>query len=453
MAMVRFRTYAWAVIFVALGWLALLILDRPDRLSNPEGLLFWILLLAVAETLPVAMGFEAQVTMGFPLLVAAAIVLDPAAAMIVAGIGMFDLRELKREIPLHRSLFNRAQIMLSVAAMAGIFTVWDSFNPAVILLAALVDALLNFGFVAGAIHFDRGYGFVDAFLELPPRPVGGFVVSYALLAILGAATARAYIEIGSGREWVVVAILIPLLFGRMAIQGAKAQQELSERIRKQQQALLVASEQVFQEREQERARIAESIHDTSLQMLAAAAYGCANATELLRSGDVGRVESAIASTQTALDSAMSGLRESLGDLRRSAIEEGGLMETIRRFVEQLETLWEARIAVEGGILEEPPTPVSLAAFQIVQEALVNALKHSGGKSVTVRMTEDDGRLHVVVVDAGRGFEVDQDAGNSHMGMRLMRQRAEGVGGHIEIASRPGEETRIEAVLPAGIPVG
>ena len=448
--MPRFRVYSWGVIGLAVASLAGLLLDRPDRLSDPRDLLFWVLLVAVAETLPVALGFEAQVTMGFPLLLSAAIVLDPAAAMIVAGIGMFDQRELKGEIPLHRSLFNRAQVMLAVGAMALIFSVADPFNPAVILLAALMDALVNLGLVAGAIHFDRGHGFIKTFLELPPRPVGGFAVSYGLLAILGAATARAYLEIGSGREWVVVAILIPLLFGRMTIQGAKAQQELSERIRKQQQALLAASEQVFQEREHDRARIAESLHDTSLQMLAAAAYGCANASQLLRSGQVEKAEAALSSTHAAVNSAIGGLRDALVDLRRSAIEEGGLMETIRRFVEELETLWEARISIEGDIPREPPTPVALAAFQILQEALVNALKHSGTKSVTVRLREDDGRLHVAVLDAGRGLEVSAEDEEVHMGMRLMRQRAEGVGGEIEVESRPGEGTHVKAVLPAGI---
>lgn len=128
------------------------------------------------------------------------------------------------------------------------------------------------------------------------------------------------------------------------------------------------------------------------------------------------------------------------------------METIRRFAEELETLWEAQISIAGDIPREPPTPVALAAFQIVQEALVNALKHSGTKSVVVRLREDDARLHVAVIDEGRGLEPGREDDEEHMGMRLMRQRAAGVGGDIEVESRPGEGTHVRAVLPAGITV-
>lgn len=448
----RFRAYAWTTTGITLALLVALFEARPDRLPEISTLLFWIGLLAIAEILPVALGFEARITMGFPVLLAAAIVLDPAGAMIVAGIGSFDSRELNRSIALHRALFNRTQVMLAVSAMAVVFTLGYPFNPAVILLAALIDATINFGLVAGAIYFDRGVGFIQAFKALPPRPIGGFAVSYGLLALLGAATARAYIEIGSGREWVIVAILIPLLFARMTIQGAKAQQELSDRIRRQQAALLAATEQVFQEREQERSRIAETIHDTSLQMLAAASYGCENATQLLRSGDVPRAQTTISSTQSAVNNAISALRESLVDLRRSAIEEGGLMETIRRFVEQLETIWDARIDVEGRVEREPPIPVALAAFQILQEALVNALKHAESESVTVQIGEEEGMLRIAVVDRGTGFDTSRDAGEDHLGMTLMRERAEGVGGSIELDSRPGEGTRVQALLPAGITV-
>lgn len=447
-----FRIYAWTVTLSALAAVILLLAIEPGGLPSFPILVFWIAILGIAEILPVALGFEAQFTMGFPVLLAAAIVLDPAAAMLVGGIGFIDRRELNRTIPVHRALFNRAQVMLAVGAMAAVFTVFHPFNPIAILLAASLDAGINFGLVAGAVHFDRGVGFVSAFRALPPRPILGFAVSYALLALLGAATARAYLEVGSGREWVVIAILIPLLFARMTIQGAKAQQELSDRIRRQQAALLAATEQVFQEREQERSRIAETIHDTSLQMLAAASYGCENTTQLLRVGDVPRAQTTISSAQNAVNNAISALRESLVDLRRSAIEEGGLMETIRRFVEQLETIWDARIEVQGRVEREPPIPVALAAFQILQEALVNALKHAESETVTVQIGEEEGMLRIAVVDRGTGFDTSRDAGEDHLGMTLMRERAEAVGGSIDLDSRAGEGTRVQALLPAGITV-
>jgi signal transduction histidine kinase len=383
---------------------------------------------------------------------ATAILFHPLVAMTIAAVGYFDSREFRREIPPHRAVFNRAQVMLAAGTAALIFDLFsDPFHPLVVLLGAGAHLAVNLSLVAGAIHFDRGIRFVEALRRIPPPPVAGFFLSTLLLTALGAATARAYLAVEHGGEWVVIAILIPLLFARMSIQGAKVQQEMSERVRKQQEALLVASENVFQEREQERARIAESIHDTSLQMLAAASYGCSNTAELINAGKIDAASQTLKTAQTAVADAIAGLREALIDLRRSAVEEGGLMETVQKFADQLSTLWGARVVVEGGVQNEPPTPVALAAFQILQEGLVNALKHSRSESVTVSLEQSNGMLHIAVQDQGVGFEDEPASQEGHLGMRLMRERAEGVGGRIELRSEPGRGTRVEAVLPAGVP--
>jgi signal transduction histidine kinase len=270
---------------------------------------------------------------------------------------------------------------------------------------------------------------------------------------LGAATAVAFDRVGSGGEWVVIAILVPLLFARMTIQGAKAQEELSEKIQRQQEALLTATETVFHERELERARIAEHIHDSSLQMLAAAAYGCSNTAALLDAGKTERAKETLSSADEAIHTAIAALRESLVDLRRASVEEGGLMTTVTKFVDQLSVLWAAKIEVEGEISHEPPIPVALAAFQILQEGVVNALKHSNGDQIVVRITEDESHMvHLVVEDEGPGFDPGQHVESDHVGMLLMKERAEGVGGEIKLHSAPGRGTRLEAILPAGVKV-
>lgn len=391
--------------------------------------------------------------MGFPILLAIAILYPPSIAMSVAGIGYLDVREIRRTLPLYRALFNRAQVMLAIGSAAAILHVLPNASASpLILIAALSHLLINLSLVAGAIHFEHKIPFLKAFMMIPPKPIAGFVTTSVMLTGLGWASALAYRQVGGGGEWVVVAILVPLLFARMAIVGAKTQQELSERIRKQQEALLTATESVFQERELERARIAEHIHDTSLQALAAAAYGCANTAALLGSGKVDRAKETLDSAEIAVRQAMTGLREALVDLRRSSVEEGGLMTTLQKFVEQLSTLWGAEVTIEGEIHNEPPIPVALAAFQIVQEGLVNSLKHSQTDHVTVRISEDDAMVHLVVEDEGAGFDPDQQVGSEHVGMTLMRQRAAGVGGEIKLRSHPGEGTRLEAILPAGVSV-
>ena len=447
------KVYAWTVVAVAAGsFVTASTLFGPVEFAFGK-ILFWAALLAVAGLLAVTLGFETQVTMSFPILIATVVLFPPPAAMLIAGLGSFDSRELRWSLPLHRALFNRTQDMLAVGAASGFLSFFSEGPYALtVLMAAVIYLFMNLGFVAGAVHFEHKVPFFEAFRMIPPKPVAGFVASSLLLTALGGATALAYQEVGAGGEWVVVAILVPLLFARMAIVGAKTQQELSERIRKQQEALLTATETVFQERELERARIAEHIHDTSLQALAAAAYGCANTAALLGSGKVDRAKETLDSAEIAVRQAMTGLREALVDLRRSSVEEGGLMTTLQKFAEQLSTLWGAEVTIEGEIHNEPPIPVALAAFQIVQEGLVNSLKHSQTDHVTVRISEDDAMVHLVVEDEGAGFDPDKQVGSEHVGMTLMRQRAAGVGGEIKLRSHPGEGTRLEAILPAGVSV-
>jgi signal transduction histidine kinase len=448
----RAQVFAWSVVAAAAAILLWLSLSGEGTLPGPSTVLFWAGLAAVAELLPVALGYETRLTMIFPILLSVALLYEPFPTMVIAGIGAFDMRELKREIPLWRALFNRSQLMLAAAAAStvavpeGPATFAFPSGAASIVGAAIVFIITNLGLTALMVHIHLGFPLGKAIRSLIPTPAAGFWTSQAVLASVGAVTAAAYREIGP----FVAAFLIPLLFARLSLLGARAQQELSERVRKQQEALLEATERVFQERENERHRIAEEIHDGSLQLLAAASYGAGNANEFLKANRPDKAVEAMVGAREAVDAAIKALRESLVDLRRSSVEQGGLMETVRRFADQVSVLWGNEIEIEGTITNEPPIPVALAAFQILQEGLTNAMKHARAGPVTVRIGDDDGMVHIVVEDRGPGFDPETEVGTEHVGMRLMKERAERVGGRIELDTSPSSGTRLEAILPGGV---
>ena len=457
LGMDRFRIYAWSVVVLTIA-LFVFLATRGDAAPQLGDVIFWILVLLAVELLPVALSFGTEVTMGFPVYIALAPLFSPWVAVGIAGISALDLREIRRQIPIHQALFNRAQLMLSVAVAALVFNAYgrekilDDLGLVSILVigaGAVAFVLTNLILVALSVHFDDRIALPAAIRGLLPDPVGGFFASYILLTALGVATAEVY-DISSFGRWAVAAFLIPLIFARLSILGARAQQELSERVRQQQQALLAATEKVFEERENERKRIAADIHDTSLQMLAAASYGLGNAKEFLEAGHRDRANDAVGSAREAIDEAMSQLRGSLVDLRKSTVEEGGLAETIRKFADQVSTVWGAEVRLEGEIENEPPIPVALAAVQILQEGLVNALKHGSSQPVVIRIGDEDGMVHLAVVDEGPGFDPNAEVGEDHVGMRLMKERAARVGGRIEIESDPGHGTRLEAILPGGL---
>ena len=455
----RTRVYCWVVVGATAAVLASQVASDPASISL-GALLFWIILLMAVDLLPVSLGYDAEVMLGIPILLAVALLFPPWIAMTIAGLGAIDLREFKGEIPLSRAAFNRAQLMLAVGATSALLSTYRSpdgslFQDSVAIVvvvgvgaAAATHVVVNLALVSLALHFDGEVSFAQAVRRMMPNPVAGFLMSYVLLSALGVVTAITYEEINPAAA---AAILIPTIFARISLIGARTQQELSERIRKQQHELLQATEKVFQERENERKRVAADIHDTSLQMLAAASYSTGNAAEFLAVRRPEAAATAVESARAALEEAIKSLRDSLVDLRRSSVEEGGLMATIDKFADQMSTLWGSNIVIEGRIDNEPPIPVALAAFQILQEGVVNAMKHGGGTPVVVKVSDqEDGLVRIVVEDKGPGFNPETEAGMDHVGVRLMKERAARVGGYISFDTGVGRGTRVEAILPGGV---
>lgn len=452
------RLYDWTVVAVTAITLAYLYATRDSspRLST---FLFWIVVLMAVELLPVTLAFESQVVMSFPVHLAIAMLYPPWAAMTIAGIGAVDPREFKREVAPHRAFFNRAQQMLSVGVAAAAFSVFrsDIIEGRVgwsvvlgVLLATVLATVVNLVFVALHVHFRTGVDASAAADALLPRPIAGFWLSYVVLGALGATTALVYSRLGSLAPWAITAFLVPLLFARLTIIGAQTKQRLSERIQAQQRSLMDATEKIFSERERERARIAEWIHDSSLQTLAGANYACESAQNLLARGDLEEADRLLSSARAGLEEAIGGLRDSLVELRRPLVEQGGLLQAVRDYLAQIETLWQVDVELDADIRDEPPFGVAVGVFQILQESLVNALKHSGSQRIDVRMKESGDHLVLVVEDHGTGFDPTEEIGEEHMGLGLMKRRVGELGGTIDLRSGPGIGTRLEAVFPSRV---
>ena len=119
------------------------------------------------------------------------------------------------------------------------------------------------------------------------------------------------------------------------------------------------------------------------------------------------------------------------------------------FVSELVERWHlsARVSIEGEV-ERIPDVTLETANAIVAEALANAAKHSGAPEVSVRIIAGLEELRIEVEDRGSGVVLPTDD-EMHFGLRLLRGRAERIGGTIEIDSKPGNGTRVVAVLPVG----
>jgi two-component system, NarL family, sensor kinase len=197
---------------------------------------------------------------------------------------------------------------------------------------------------------------------------------------------------------------------------------------------------------EERNRLAREIHDTLAQGLTATALQLESADALLDAGSERAHEPlrrALSLTRSNLEEA----RRSVLDLRASPLEGRPLSEAINALVER----WEAEtgIAVRyravNGSRPLPPS-VEAALYRICQEALTNVARHAGAERATVRLVATPDRVRLVVEDDGRGFDASEVPEDRH-GIVGMRERAEVLGGTLEVRSGPGEGTRIEATVP------
>jgi signal transduction histidine kinase len=106
---------------------------------------------------------------------------------------------------------------------------------------------------------------------------------------------------------------------------------------------------------------------------------------------------------------------------------------------------QVRLIIREGFPKRLTGEVGVELLRVLQEALANTRRHSGARSVEVKLRMEDQEVLAEVTDDGRGF--DPASVQTGVGLSAMRERIEGLGGKIEFSSRPGEGTRVEIRIP------
>jgi PAS domain S-box-containing protein len=223
-----------------------------------------------------------------------------------------------------------------------------------------------------------------------------------------------------------------------AVEQNRAVRELDEK-RKRLQAL---SRRLLDAQEAERRAIARELHDDFGAMLSALKLNL----QKERGGSDAAEESL-----ALVDQAIQQVRDLASDLRPAILDDLGLAEALSWYAgrEARRAGLDLRLDVER-VDGEIPAQLETACFRIVQEALTNAIRHSGARSLEVELRARDGAIRIVVRDDGKGFDPSAPrganaAGKSH-GLLNMQERAELAGGGLEIDSAPGRGTTIRATF-------
>jgi two-component system, NarL family, sensor kinase len=197
---------------------------------------------------------------------------------------------------------------------------------------------------------------------------------------------------------------------------------------------------------EERNRLAREIHDTLAQGLTATALQLESADALLDAGSAKAHEPlrrALSLTRSNLEEA----RRSVLDLRAAPLEGRPLSEALKALVDrwEAETGIGARYRAVNGSRPLPPR-VEAALYRICQEALTNVARHAEAERAEIRLVATPDRVRLVVEDDGRGFDAPGVPEGRH-GIVGMRERAQMLGGTLEVRSGSGAGTRIEATVP------
>jgi two-component system nitrate/nitrite sensor histidine kinase NarX len=198
---------------------------------------------------------------------------------------------------------------------------------------------------------------------------------------------------------------------------------------------------------EERGLLARELHDSIAQGLAFLKIQVQLLRGALRRGDAAQV-------QRAVDELDAGIRESTADVRELLLHfrtrtntddfVAALKATLQKF--QHQTGLATHLDVHGTGVPLPPD-VQVQLLHVVQEALSNVRKHAGASGVWLDVRQHPG-WRIEVRDDGHGFDAGARADDeTHVGLRIMRERAEGIGADVQVDSAPGRGTRVVVVLP------
>lgn len=195
--------------------------------------------------------------------------------------------------------------------------------------------------------------------------------------------------------------------------------------------------------EEERKRIANDIHDDSLQVLA----GLTMRLQLMaQKSEDPELRKSLREVNSTLSGAGKRLRKLIFDLRPDTLELG-LGPALRFFLEQTATDSDPQLTIEDKLSEDPPLEIRTLVYRACQEALRNVRKHAKAGHVEISLADADSGISVRIHDDGVGFDTTRSGSPGHIGLIAMRERIQLAGGRTTVVSEPGRGTSVEFWLP------
>jgi NarL family two-component system sensor histidine kinase LiaS len=195
---------------------------------------------------------------------------------------------------------------------------------------------------------------------------------------------------------------------------------------------------------EERNRLARELHDSTKQQALAASFQLAAAMNLYDS-DPQAAKSHLQEAESLVDSVRVELTDLIHELRPASLEGRDLSEALETYA--IEWAHQNDIKIEITVAEDQNLALKArqTLYRVAQEALANVTRHSGARRVELSLSYETAHVIMCLEDDGCGFDTSLDYPG--MGLESMRERCLGLGGSLDIDSRPASGTMICAALP------
>jgi nitrate/nitrite-specific signal transduction histidine kinase len=202
---------------------------------------------------------------------------------------------------------------------------------------------------------------------------------------------------------------------------------------------------------EERDRLAREMHDHLAQALGYLNVKASITDGLLSRGQIGQAQESLLELKNVTKVVYTDVREAIFNLRTAVSSRIGLLPTLQDYLAE----YRAHYGVDACLVNRDEDSavfspeVASQLLRIVQEALTNVRKHAGASRAWVRCQQDGDQVCISIEDDGQGFDPAQvtEEGGQCFGLQIMRERAESVGGSLELDSRPGQGTRVVIRIP------
>jgi signal transduction histidine kinase len=234
-----------------------------------------------------------------------------------------------------------------------------------------------------------------------------------------------------------------------ASRDITARKEAYRQIAGNEQRLRELSQEIIDAASREQERIGHDLHDGLGQELTGIAL-MLKALQGQLDGRPADLKRSIDEILGLLGHALASTRSIAGGLSPVAVEHGGLIEALRAMAAQTRQSAgvKIRLTLDRDAVRDLPTPVALHLYRIAQEALSNAIRHSGATQVSLSLGQRAGTLRLAIADNGAGLGA-RKGGSDGLGLHIMQYRAQLIGARLDMRRPPRGGTAVVVTWQPG----